>query len=310
MKRVVGLVTAAILGVMGLTACTSTQTQTSQCAIVVQNGLQQNHGVKKVVYPNESYTTTGNNDEWYVPCNARNYIITASQDHGDRHDPAIAMTGASTDGKTPGVQVKVWLTMHWTLNENNSDMIEFWAFCQKYTCQSSNQNDNSANNSTRGWNSMLAENTGPAINRAVIDAMLKFGPDIWNQQSQWPAVAQEIETHILAELRSSVRPFANDFFCADGTTTREGKPCTAPTFSIEGIDPVNDNLRNIQNQQSEMDAQAQQNAQRATQAQQLYGAYAGWELAMSDLIDHCKSAGQTCTVVLGNGTSVSIPQPK
>lgn len=311
MKKVLAVLVAGAFVATGLVGC-SVRPQTSQCAFIIQNGFQRDHGVKKIVYPNQSVHKGGNDDVWYVPCNARNYTISPSGQAGDRHSPAVAMTGPSKDGKTPGNQVNVWLTMHWTLNENKSVMIDFWAFCQKYTCQSAQQNDNSgANSSTSGWNNMLAENMSSAINRAVVDVAPNFDPDVWKNQSEWPNFATQLGTVILKELRASVQPFTDDFFCVDATTTREGKACTAPTFTVESIDPTNSALRGIQNKQSEMDAQQAQNEQRLNQARQLYGPYANWELAQSDLIDQCKTDGQTCTIVLGGGgVSVSAPQPK
>lgn len=312
MKRVFAVLVAGALVATGLVGC-SVRPQTSQCAFIIQNGFQRDHGVKKIVYPNQSVHKGGNDDVWYVPCNARNYTISPSGQAGDSHDSIVGMTGPSKDGKKPGNQVTVWLQAHWTLNESRSTMIDFWAFCQKYTCQSANQNDNSgANSSTPGWNNMLNENMWHAIQRAVQDVAPKFDADIWQKPEEYPAFEEALSGVILQELRKSVAPFTDDFFCADGTTTREGKPCSPPTFTIDKIDPTNPALRGIQNQQSEMDAQSAQNAQRLNQAKQLYGPYANWELAQSDLIDKCKADGQTCTVILGGsgGISVSAPQPK
>lgn len=310
MNRKFGALAAGflLLASIVLAGCSSAQTQTSQCGWIITNGFQQSHGVKRVIYPNES-VAKGNNDQvWYVPCNARNYIISQNGDSaGDRHNPTVAKTGNAKDG-TPGVQVNVYWSMHWTLNENNNTMVDFWAYCQKYTCQSAQQNDNSANNSTPGWNSMLAEGMSKAIDRAGIDTAKDFGPDLWNDPSQWPAFATKASSYILAELRQSVLPYTDDFFCLDGVATREGKPCTPPSFTVEAIEPVNGNLRNINNQQSEMDAQSAQNAQRLHQAQQLYGPYAQWALAQEDIIQKCKDAGASCNVVIGNGaTSVTVP---
>lgn len=305
-KRVIAAAAAALLAVPVLAACSPVRTQTSTCAIVVGKSFQQNHGVKQVVYPNQKVGNLDNDTVWYVPCNGRNYAITPDKDHGDRHTATVITTGKGTDG-SPGVQIRVWWTMHWTLNENKVTMYDFWAFCQKYTCQSSEQNDNAANNSTPGWNSMLAENMGPAIDRAGITAGLSYAPDVWKDQSKWPTFATDASKYILAELRASVQPFNDDFFCVDATTTQTGGKCAAPTFTIENMDPVNQNLIQIQNKQSEMDAQAAQNAKRLTQAQQLYGPYAHQVLAQEDIIDHCNSAGQKCTVVVGGNGNVSVP---
>jgi hypothetical protein len=290
-----------------LMACSSVQTQTSQCGWVIQNGFQQNHGVKDVVYPNQSVSKGTNDEVWYVPCNARNFRIKEGDGSADSQNSTVVMTGKGENGE-PGVQTKVQWDMHWTLNEDKPTMIEFWAFCQKYTCQSAQQNDNSANNSTPGWNNMLHENMLDAINRAGADVAKQFPPSLYKDQSLWPQFAEAANKVILAELRKSVQPFDDDFFCAN-TTTKDGKPCAAPTFTVNQMDPVNGNLRNIDNQQSELDAQAVQNAKRLQQAEQLYGPYAHATLSQMDILAACKAAGLNCTVIIGgNGTTV-VPQP-
>lgn len=308
MKRRVSILLGVLfLALVGsVSACASTQTQTSQCAFIIKNGFQQDHGVKAVVYPNDSVPKGLGDDTWFVPCNARNFRFKAGDDSADSKNPTIVMTGKGENGE-PGVQTAIQWDMHWTLNESRSTMIDFWAFCQKYTCQSSEQNDNSANNSTPGWNSMLHENMLDAINRAGADVAKQFPPNLYKDQSLWPQFAEATSKVILAELRKSVQPFDDDFFCAN-TTTKDGKPCSPPTFTVNQMDPVNGNLRNIDNKQSEMDAQAKQNAQRLGQAQQLYGPYAQWALTQEDIIAACKAAGQNCTVWLGNGTT-GVPQP-
>ena len=299
MRRIAAALAACALVALALAGCDSTQTQTSQCGWIVTSGFQQSHGVKRVLYPNESANHDPSDDVWFVPCNARNYEITDTSDHGDRHNPAVATTKPGEDG-SPKVQVAVYLSAQWTLNRSHDAMVEFWAFCQKYTCQSSEQNDNSANNSTSGWNSMLAENMSPAIDRAVSDAVQDFGPDLWNNQSAWPQLATDVSKHIQAELRASDR-YPYDFFCAVGSDTQNGKPCDPPQFTVEKVNPVNGALRSLQNQQSELEAQKRQNDLRVSVAQKLYGEYWAYFLGLQDTIDKCHAAGQNCTIVLGNG---------
>ena len=321
LKRAAGLLVATIAATVGLTACSNVQTEAATCAYVIQNGYFDAKHIKDIAYPGER-VNTNNVTVREVPCNARNYEVGPG---GDVEEPFTAKTGVVKDKSgnvvTPGTPVNVQLTTLFTLNENRNALLAFLPFCEKYNCFNEQGNSNGQSGNSRyasaGWIDMLKENMLKAENRAVLVALQQFPPDVWNDQSQWPAVADAIQKALPAQL-NQMTGSSIPFFCSSGAhwSGEQGKStfdCPAPTIAIDHIDPP-DSVRNIYDQQVQ---QAQQQALAKEQAKtnkalldaarEKYGRYADYFLGLQDTIDKC-NGNSSCNVVLGgsNQTAISV----
>lgn len=326
-RGALGLVALTALIVV-LTGC-SAKTYGAQCAFIIGNGVGDSRIPKEVLLPGEK-VAKGDDEDYYIPCGPRNFIITDAKDRGDRHDPVVATTGKSEDGQTPGTPMFVFLTAYWTPNQDRETLKQFWAkACFKYTCASNDaQDEGNANFSTPGWNGMLRETVSPSLDRTGSDVMSQFPPDIWNKRADWPKVAAAFEKAFAAELRVSMQ--SNnvlmgdqrrnlDLLCGTSSPTADTKTadCTPITFSIEKITPQDPAIITLYNQSVTLQQRAAQataavggNKARLDAATALYGSreQAGAALREQDAILACAQSKTTCVVNLGGGQlSPSIP---
>jgi hypothetical protein len=302
LKRLLYIIPLLAL-VVGVAACSNTQTFASQCAYVIHNGYFDARHTEAILHPGERQNTS-NTTVRFVYCNARNYIVSEGQDANvDQHSPIQARTGPDSTGD--GTPVNADVTMHFTLNENHPVMLRFLSFCEKYNCfapkdTSSNEGERS---SSPGWLNMIAENHRFALARATQVAMLQFKPDVWNDQSQWPEVAKAISRQIKEELRTQTSSGDVDYFCGtdvhlkSGMNKSQDNAWTCPDISvtIESIQPQDSGIKSIYNQQVQQQQELKlASAQKATNEAQLsaakakYGNQAEYWLGM---IDACKAGG-------------------
>lgn len=320
---------AALVGavalILALGAC-SAKAYASQCAFVVGNGVGDSRDVKDVLWPGEK-VSRGDDEDFYIPCNARNYVITSDKDHGDRHVPVVAKTAGSADGKTPATPVNVFLSAYWTPNLTKDTLKQFYnRLCRKYACASGEPADESGGGNfapSAGWNGMLAEVVGPAIDRAGTTAMTKFPPTIWNDASRWngadESVAKAFQDAFAAQVRIGSQSGALNYFCGDSQPNGDGKTatCGPVTFTVESVRPVDQQIVDIYNstvvqQQKAAAAETQKAANKARldSAKAVYGPQAESALREQDAIAACAAARVTCVVSVGGGSvSPSVTAP-
>lgn len=303
--RKVAATSAIGLGVLGaavLAGCSHAQPAISQCAITTGHGYASGtQNVVAIAHPGQYVNVGNDNTTWYYPCDARNYVTAPSG--GDRKDPMSVKTGASPDGTTPGMPVQVWTSVYWTPTQVDANMPAFLSFCLKYGCaESSDQVDASValnpHSSTPGWNNMLAENMGPAVDRATNDVIGKFGPSLWTERADWPKLAAGIAQNLNAELAKETGSSV-PYFCGDASTPRD---CTQMSVVVSNVTPTDPAVQLLYNQQIAAEQSLSVNAARLAAAQKLYGPYAQYFLGLQDLANECK----TCTIYVGAPSTIPV----
>lgn len=314
------LVAAAALGVAGSLAACSAKPAESECAIVVGKGVGDGQTVKKIARPGES-VAKGDDEDWYLPCGPRNYVVTADQNHGDRHNPVLAMTGpAEKDTDGVGSPVKLWLSAYFTPNETDAGMGDLWRLCFKYSCALGSGDDEHDANWSAGWLSLLNENFGPAIDRAAGVAMRKFDPDVWSDPAKRPKVAEAISAEFATQVKAATG-YVHDIFCASGPewdAKAKSFDCRPVRFTVENIEPTSaevikqyDQRVGLDAQQRSAEAQKTLNGTKLDAAKAAYGPWAEYYLGLFEAIDRCKAAGATCVINVGGAGSPppAIPVP-
>lgn len=313
-RRIVIGALLAIGAAAVLTACTSAKSYPNQCTLVVGNGVGDNHQVKKIAYPGESVKLDGDEKQWFVYCNERNYIVGTDKDHSDRQTPAIAYTQAAAATATapaqPRMQIKVYLSAYWGLNQKYDVMAkQFTPFCAKYTCYDTSANQDQSSNShssNAGWNAMLGENFSPAIDRAVADVAQTFSPDLWSDRAKWAQFADKLGPAFMKEVQqawSASAPGAN-FFCGDIEASRTGE-CSPVRFVIDSIAPTDARVQQISSDELVLEQQSALTAEQIAQAKLKYGAYWQYFLGLKDTIAGCADV-KSCTVVIGNPGTLPV----
>lgn len=308
-RRTAIVALGAVLAMTGLAGCNNTKTSAAECAYVIQNGYFDAKHIQDIVLPGNR-VNTHNTQVSYVPCNARNFIITTRKDVGDRSDPVRAKTAADLHTSTPAMPVVIQLTAYFQLNQHDKEaMKDFYGFCQKYDCfGSADEISHSANFASDGWRGLLRENFSFAIDRTAVQAVQQFGPDLWNNRAEWPKVADMLSTDFANQIKTSTGS-KYDYFCASGA----GTECKPVRFTIEDIEPADPAVKAIYDQQVLVGNQkalslAQKAANQAAldAAKAKYGPNAGAILGQLDVINACKSTGGTCVVSVG-GAAVTVP---
>jgi len=302
---------------VALAGCNNTQTRASQCAYQIENGYFDARHISAILHPGERRDESGTFSK-YVYCNARNYAVAKDKNAvADSYTPIEAKTAANSYGD--GTPVDVYGTVYFGLNQNEDVMRQFLGFCEKYNCFGSNDADassNQAHSSSAGWNNMLAENMRFALQRATQRAMLEFAPDVWNDQSKWPKIADTIAEDMRDQLRNvtgtaaAVAPGEEpaDYFCGSGVRLNKGAhehepgawTCPRIRVVIDQIDPQDPDVRTIYNQQVQQQYERQladeakkTNEAKLSAAKAKYGdAYAGYFLGMQDV---CQGS-TTCVI--------------
>jgi hypothetical protein len=306
-----------IVAIIGLSACSYTATSSAMCSFVVGNGQNgEDANLHKVVLPGENVSYDSNNEEVsYVPCNGRNYITNdgsvknANGDAvGDRFEPTVAYT-------KNGLPIEVWSTAYWTLNQNPDAMAAFYTLCHKYSCASTDDQGGSANFSTKGWNGMLAENFGPALDAIIREESYKLDDTIADHNPELYRLLGETVSNRFAEFIRKTTGFEGDLFCGSGNSqwddpTKPGEGAFTCTNVRITIDEVNKGV--LASNDNGAGAQAV-NEQRLAAASALYGPeLAPQVLAAQDILAQCTRLDHAvCNVTLPGGTPapVAVPAP-
>jgi hypothetical protein len=232
----------AVMAVLAgsLTACSSTKTTESDCAFVVGAGIGDVRTIKKVVHPGQKSTIKGDDEDFFVPCGARNFLV--KRDGGDRNTPSEATTAGDPITKVPGTPIAVYSDTFWTLNQTDDVMKKFYAFCRKYACSSRDASggEDTSNFSTPGWNGMLRENHSSVLDAAVNIAAQQFPPGLWHQKELWPAFGKAIAVAWMKEMHANTGSSLN-YFCGtwvpdDVNDPKTGK-CTPVQIKVRDIEP-------------------------------------------------------------------------
>lgn len=279
-------------------ACSHATPALSQCEMTTDGGFGSNgQGITGIVHPGGRVTIGNGETAWYFPCNARNFVTATSG--GDRGSP-LAVRTAAADG-TPGMPVHVWTRVFFTANQNESVMKQFLPFCLKYGCATNDSQTDasvsgSAHSSEPGWENMLTENMGPAVDSATEDSITDFGPTLWQDQSKWAALGNDIAAHLNAELSKETGSLA-PFFCGDASTVSKCEPMTVVVYNVT---PVDSAVVTEYNQQVAAEQSGAANAARLKAAEALYGSYAQYFLGIMDASNNCPK----CTFYIGVPSSI------
>jgi hypothetical protein len=301
---------AGVLSMAVLAGCGGIGTPAlSECAMVTNGGFGSgNQGITHVVHPGYQVNYGNGETPWYYPCNARNFAT--AKEGGDRNNPLAVRTAAS--GPTPGMPVYIWSTVYFTANQNNTVMNKFLSFCLKYGCATNDAQvdasiSSSAHSSNPGWENMLLENMGPAVDRASETAVTQFGPDLWRTQSNWDQLGKDIAAGMNAQLAvetgSAVPYFCGDAETATGPAGGSGPTaftCPGMTVVVSSVTPQDPAVVTAYNQEVQAEQSAAANAARLTQAKLLYGPYAQYFLGIQDTAADCPR----CAIYIGNPGSV------
>jgi hypothetical protein len=289
---------AASIGITAAACGVAVEPSVGQYAFVTGHGALSNQQVNAVYGPGARASAGNGSIIWYVPANQRNYITAQPGSLGDRTNPQTVSTDSGPGGAAK-VPVKVYSFLSWELNpaiqdektpSNVSPMANaFFRFCLKYGCATQQSQQNASNSSLShssvpGWNNMLAENFPSAIDNATQAAISSFPPNVWNDQTQWPALGRAIQARIPAELRSFTGSGALNYFCGPGSTAAH---CTPPLLTVKFVTPADPGAQAAYNQQVNANIQGQAAKTRLSTARKLYGPLANWVLAETDILNQC-----------------------
>lgn len=306
------MMAVAPIAALLLVACPSAST--ASCAFIVGDGTNDTK-VHKIIYPGQVMPTLSYEKILYVPCNSRNFIINppdskdaSGKPVGDRHTPIVATTKS-------GVSVAIWARGLWTLNQSEEAMRAFYNVCFKYTCYSTEDKGGTANFSTEGWNGMLGENFGFAMDTAggLALASGNISDDIWKLHDR--ILYQKLGDAMSAQFADAMRQnlgYPVDLFCGSGNSAwKNPEQPGQGEFTCSPVRIMVDDVQVLSNQSSQDSEGAKTlNAQRLANAEALYGQDAGYWLGLQDSIDKCKAAGTTCIINIGGGgggPAVTVP---
>lgn len=203
--------------------------------------------------------------------------------------------------------VYVWSSVYFTANQNEAVMKQFLPFALKYgAADNSPQTDDSISSSLHssspGWENMLQENMGPAVDRASELAVQSFGPDLWRTQDDWSKlgdlIAANLDNELAVETGSST-----PFFCGDAST--EAK-CTQMTVVVSNVTPEDPAVITAYNQEVQAEQSTAANAARLAQAKLLYGSDANYFLGIQDTAQLCPK----CTIYIGSPSDIPATSGK
>ncbi len=299
---VAGLSAAALGGALTLAGCTTAVPGIGECAATTNGGFgSSGQGVTSVVHPGTQFQVGSGDTAWYWPCNSRNFVTSATLPGADRKAPEYAVRTAANGG-TPGMPVYIWTSIYFTPTQNNASMKRFLAFCFKYTCATTepqSPTDTLAHSSTPGWENMLIENMGPAVDRASQTAAKNFGPDLWVNMADWDKLAGDIAADMNTQLDKETETTI-PFFCGPNSTQGDNGTCTQMTVIVNNVTPADPQVALNYDKQVAAEQAAAANAARVAAAKNLYGPYAYYELMLADEAQQCPK----CTFYVGNPGTV------
>jgi hypothetical protein len=305
MKRTIAGLTATgalALAGFGLAGCTTAVPGIGECAATTNGGFgSSGQGVTSVVHPGTQFQVGSGDTAWYWPCNDRNFVTSATIPGADRKAPEYAVRTRAS-GDIPGMPVYVWTSVYFTPTQNDNSMKKFLAFCFKYTCATrdpQSPTDILAHSSSPGWETMLVENMGPAVDRAAQVAVQNYGPDLWVNQGEWDKLGNDIAAGMNAQLDKETETTV-PFFCGSGSTSGPQGTCTGMTVIVSNVTPADPAVVANYDKQVAAEQAKAANAARVAAAQQLYGQYWAYELMIADEAAACPK----CTFYIGNPGSV------
>jgi hypothetical protein len=298
---------AAAVG-FGLTACTTAVPGIGECAATTNGGFgSSGQGVTSVVHPGDQFQVGSGDTAWYWPCNDRNFVTSTTLPGADRKAPEYAVRTAPGKDGTPGMPVYVWTSIYFTPTQNDHAMAKFLAFCFKYTCATrdpQSPTDTLTHSSSPGWENMLVENMGPAVDRASQLAVQSYGPDLWLDQGKaWDQLGTDIANNMNAQLDKETETTI-PFFCGSGSTAGTNGKCTQMTVVVNNVTPADPAVVTNYNKEVAAEQAAAANAARVAAAKELYGSYAYYALMLQDEAAQCPK----CAIYVGTPPN-AVPSP-
>jgi hypothetical protein len=295
----------AVAGVtltLGAVSCSYATPSIGECGVVTGRGIGDNQTIKKVVQPGAKVHKGTREEDWYLPCNVRNYFTGG--DDPDRANSMVLRTAAGKDG-TPGMPIYVDSQSIFQLFQTKDALKKFFPFCLKYSCAdpSPADKDSAAERSGRnkasspGWQAMLREVYGKALDNATKDALAtgKWGPDLWRKNDEWQALGAEISKNFNKEL-SVFTGTTSPFFCAPSADIQK---CYAPQVYVSQVRPQSSTIEDQYNQQVAAENAKAANTARRKAAGLLYGSKTDETLELLDLVNACKAAKVACNLYVG-----------
>lgn len=307
----IGAAGAALGGALALSGCSTAVPGIGECAATTNGGFGSNgQGITSVVHPGNQFSVGSGDTARYWPCNDRNFVTSSTLPGADRKAPEYAVrTAADPKSGTPGMPVYVWTSVYFTPTQNDAAMRKFLPFCFKYTCATTDPQsptDNLAHSSSPGWENMLVENMGPAIDRASQIAVQGYGPNLWTDQGEWDKLAGQIADGLNAQLDKETET-TTPFFCGSGSTQGPNGTCTQMTVIVNNVTPADPSVITNYNKEVAAEQATLANAARVAQAKQLYGPYANYFLGIQDTEQQC---GARCTIYIGTPNSAPVTAGK
>lgn len=293
---------------------------TASCAFVVGDGQNgRDSTIHAVVYPGQTVdlNTDSNGDyteyAYYIPCNSRNYIINDGsvqnangKQVGDRPTQSVGYTSS-------GVQIKGSITAYWTPNEGEAAMRKFYDVCFKYNCAKSEDVGGGVNFSSPGWNGMLGEIMGPALDAAFAKAAYEANDSVWQKHdpSEYDALAKKMSADF-ADIVRAKTGYSQDIFCGSGNSGWKNPDnpgqgdytCTPVRIVVDKVE------RGTVDSTDGSTGAEKVNQQRLANATSLYGDDAAFWLALQDTITGCKNSHTTCVFNLGGANLPTVPATK
>lgn len=314
MKKYLALIFLAGLALIASACGKDISSSAASCAFIIGDG-HNGHDIRvhATYSPNLKLHYKDSENARFVPCGPRDYLInhgqyTNANGHktGDQFTPTLAYNSTH-------VKMLVESDTYFTLNESKPALDQFWSLCLKYTCASNSDVSGNSNFSTDGWNSLLSENFGPAVEAAIGSAAASFGDNIWQDQTQSlkDQLGKAASLLFDNELRQATG-FSNDIFCGSGNSgwdkAHKHYTCSNVRIVIRKVYAADPALT----QQAAVVTKTQQaadiNAKRLDAAKKLYGDQAPYWLGILDAINACNQKGITCVINLGGSpASPSIP---
>lgn len=293
----------ALGGALVLSGCSTAVPGIGECAATTSAGVgSSGQGVTSVVHPGDQFEVGSGDTAWYWPCNDRNFVTSATIPGADRKAPEYAVrTAADPRSGTPGMPVYIWTSVYFTPTQNDTAMKKFLAFCFKYTCATrdpQSPTDTLAHSSSPGWENMLVENMGPAIDRSSQIAAQSYGPNLWTDQGEWDKLAGQIAAGLNAQLDKETET-KTPFFCGSGSTQGANGNCTGMTVLVSNVTPADPNVTLNYDKEVAAEQASAANAARVKAAKDLYGPYAYYELMLADEAAQCPK----CTFIVNPGNA-------
>jgi hypothetical protein len=293
-----------------LTACfDDVSTTSASCAFIV-NDKDTDRSIEDVIFPGQAGKEGTDKNTKYFPCNSRTYGINKGNKknaNGERIGDRFNLAPGTT---STGADIKVALTAYWTLNQD-PDVLkgEFYSLCEKYDCYSDDRISNSSNYADPGWNGMLGENMGEAIDRTARRVTADFPDELWQKGTQtlYDRLGEQLSKEFAKDVRVATG-YSKDLFCGSGNSgwSNPSKPgegnftCTNVRFVVDDVVNEDAERQKQANEANGLQSQITDNQKELQAARAKYGDLAELFLGLQDYADSCPKH-QCPPVVLPQG---------